>query len=286
MRCSDSNAGRVLLVVNFTLDATYRNRHLLATLYAGRFDGLLFSVSSTCVPDPAFVNCVQRWVPPFRHPCLCGNPALGQHPSALHVSHPRLAEIVWLAREYEFLVITEDDCLLAPWLDAAAVRQRCAEVQAAMPEIYYCPRDHATWSWAQHPAGCAAVDAVADTLDFTRLRTHWLAYSDNALPPEEPRPVFSAFVDFLVFRTEFLRQIAGDLVRLREVWHEIAIPTAVLHNTYRIRRTDGIALWGDERNRPLEQLLGELQEHEFLHPIKLSRYDPRDLLDAYRRLAR
>jgi hypothetical protein len=281
----DSTAGRVLLVVNFTLDATYRNRHLLAELYAGRFDGMLFSVSSTCVPDPAYLNCAQRWIPPFRYPCTCGNPALGQHASALHVSHPRLAELAWQARGYEFLVMTEDDCILAPWLDAAAVRQRCAEMDAAMPEVYYCPRDHATWSWAQHPAGCAAVDADADGLDFTRLRTNWLAYSGRELPAEEPRPAFSAFVDFLVFRTDFLRRVAGDFVRLREVWHEIAIPTAVLHHTSRIRKADGIALWGQDRDRSLARLMEELREHEFIHPVKLSRYEPREVLAAYRTLA-
>lgn len=279
-------AGRVLLVVNFSLDATYRNRHLLAELYARRFDGMLFSVSSTCLADPAYANCVQSWVPPFRYPCICGNPALGQHAAALHVSHPRLAELVWQAQEYEFLVITEDDCILAPWLDAAAVRQRCGEVDAAMPEIYYCPRDHATWSWAQHPAGCAAVDAVADELDFTRLRANWRAYSGRDVPPGGQRPVFSGFIDFLVFRTEFLRRVAGDFVRLREAWHEIAIPTAILHHTSRIRTTDGVALWGQDRDRPLAGLLAELQEHEFVHPVKLSRYDPREVLDTYRRLAR
>lgn len=65
MGAQDVAAGRVLLVVNFTLDAAYRNRHLLAELYAGRFDGMLFSVSRTCVPDPAYANCVQSWVPPW-----------------------------------------------------------------------------------------------------------------------------------------------------------------------------------------------------------------------------
>jgi hypothetical protein len=202
---------------------------------------------------------------------------LGQHAAALHVSHPRLAEIVWQAQEYEFIVMTEDDCVLAPWLNAASIRQQCAEVDAALAEIHYCPRDHATWSWAQHPAGCAAVDRVAHELDSARLRANWRSYSGR-----DAIPVFSAFVDFLVFRTEFLRQVAGDFVRLREAWHEIAIPTAVLHHTSRIRNADGIALWGRDRERPLPALLAELQRHEFVHPVKLSQYDPREVLTLYR----
>jgi hypothetical protein len=286
MRTSDASAGRVLLVVNFTLDATFANRHVLAEMYGGRFDGLLFSISSTCVPDPAYANFVSRWVPPYGHPCSCGNPALGRHAAALHASHPRLAELAWLANEYEFLVMTEDDCILAPWLDAAAVRQRCAEVQAALPAIYHCPREHPAWSWAGHPAGCAAVDAVADMLDFARLQAHWRSYSGRESPAEESRPVFSAFVDFLVFRTAFLRQVAGDFMQLAEVWHEIAIPTAILHQTSRIGKTDGLALWGEDRNRPLAALMATLGEHEFVHPIKLSRYDPREILNAYRRCGR
>ena len=99
-------------------------------------------------------------------------------------------------------------------------------------------------------------------------------------------PLFSGYSDALAFRAEFLRSLAPELELLADVWMELAIPTAILHNTTQIGCWDGLALWGAERERSLAERFALLAEHDFVHPIKLLGRDEGEVKALYRAAAR
>ncbi|MCY2992434.1 MAG: hypothetical protein NTY19_31825 [Planctomycetota bacterium] len=273
---------RVLLVLNCAADASYANRSVLGTLYRGRFDRVAFAVSATCPLDAACWNIVASWSPPPDGPeCICGTGVLGRHLALQHCFHPRLIDIAQTDEGFEFVVFTEDDCLLSPTIDAAAVRRRCAGLEALTPPIFYCSRETQDWVWAHHATGYPAY--LAATRDWSReqLLRNWAGYGGQPLLDAPPQPMFFGFADCAVFRFSFLRRLASDLARLLSVWHEAAIPSAVLYNSSRLGKLDGLALWGPQRDQSLTELLSLLARHDFVHPIKLSLYTPDELLAGY-----
>ena len=271
----------VLLVVNCALDSSYENRHVLDRMYRGRFDRVLFAVSPTCRPDEGFDTVVQSWEPPGTPACVCYNAELGPHGALRHSFHPRLVELAEVAAEFDFVVFTEDDCVISPSVDADWVHQRCGESDCVVPPIWHCDRSNTGWVWTQHGAGYPAFDAVSRLFDRRRMISNWTAYGGGPLPEEDGPPMFFGFADWLVFGGAFFGRLVRDLRTLRGVWHEIAIPTAILHNTSRVGVSNGLALWGTARDRPLEELTAILREHDFVHPIKLRDYSPGAVLEAY-----
>jgi hypothetical protein len=254
-------------------------------MYGDRFPDIAFAVGETCERDDRCTNIVTRWRPRLvDHFCGACNPAYGPHPAGNLCFHPRLVEVAAAADGYEFVVFTEDDCVLAPRIDPTQIRRRCADMDAIVPFLSFCDRDDTSWVWTQHPTGYPAFDRVSDHFDRGRLLRHWAAFGGIPAPPVLYVPMFSGFVDFLVFRVDFIRRLVADLRVLEDVWHETAIPTAILHNTTRIGLADGVALWGAGRERSLEDLMGMLAAHDFVHPIKLSWFSDSEILDAYRRL--
>nr|HLQ45282.1 hypothetical protein [Planctomycetaceae bacterium] len=119
-------------------------------------------------------------------------------------------------------------------------------------------------------------------LDAGQLLRNWRDHSGQAAPDQDWTPAFSGFVDCLILRRDFLQRMVPTLGLLREVWHELAIPTAVLQHTSRVGISNGLALWGTDREQPLDRLLRRLGQHDFVHPIKLLRYESQTLLDGYR----
>jgi hypothetical protein len=275
-------SGRVLLVINFATDFPYPNRHVLREMYAHRFDGLALSVSKTCPSDADFQHVVQSWQPSRFIHCPCGNRELGEHSIHVHTFHSRLIDIAAAADGYEFVVFAEDDCILSPRLDAEHIRRRCQEYDALLSPIWPCYRDDPTWVWLHHESGYPEFDTVSERLDRQRLLSNWAAYSDIAAPDAPCVPMFFSFSDWLVFRVSFLQSILDDLRLFQDVWGESAIPTAILHNTSRIGRSNGIALWHSDRQQLLADLMHKLRDHDFVHPIKLLDYPREELLDAYR----
>jgi hypothetical protein len=89
------------------------------------------------------------------------------------------------------------------------------------------------------------------------------------------------FSDCAVFRGDFLRRVAHDLAGLLDVWHEIAVPSTLLYNSPRLGKLEGVALWGEQRAQPLDRLLTLLQDRDYVHPIKLSRYPMPEVLARY-----
>ena len=77
------------------------------------------------------------------------------------------------------------------------------------------------------------------------------------------------------------RRAAADFERLFGVWHEAAIPSALVRRSTRLGKLNGLALWGGGRERPLAELMEMLIRHDFVHPIKLSRYAPAAVRGAY-----
>lgn len=275
--------GGVLLVVNCALDASYANRHVLRDMYEGMFDEVAFAVSPTCSIDDEFNNIVQSWDPSqLQNSCPCGTPALGEHSTSIHSFHPRLVDVQPIARPYEFLVFSEDDCVVSPRLDATRIREKCGRYDAYMNELEYCGRDNTRWIWTQHETGYPSFDAVAAQFDRERLLGNFRAHRAVAALRDVGTPMFYGFVDFFVLRTQLLGKVIADLQKLQSTWHEAAIPTAVLHHTSRIGVSNGLSLWGDDRLQTLPKLMDWLRLHDFLHPIKLSQYAPAELLDAYR----
>jgi hypothetical protein len=271
----------VLLVVNCALDSSYQNRHVLRELYGGRFERIVFTVSRRCAPDDAFPTVVQSWEPPGEPACVCFNEELGPHGAIRHSFHPRLAEVAELVEGYDFLVFTEDDCVVSPYVSSDWVRERCGSLDCMAPPIWHCDRSNTDWVWTQHGTGYPAFDAASGRFDRRRLADHWTAYGGGPLPDEPGPPMFYGFCDWLVLRSEFFARLVGDLRVLRNVWHEAAIPTAILHNTSRIGVSNGLVLWGTARERPLEELTALLRDHDFVHPIKLRSYAPSAVLEAY-----
>jgi hypothetical protein len=198
--------------------------------------------------------------------------------------HPRLVEIARIEDDFEFVLFTEDDCLLSPALDAAAVRRRAADLDALTPPIFFCAREARDWTWAQHATGDPAYDAATRDWSRATLLRCWAAYGGQPLPDDHRLPMFFGFSDCLIFRFSFLRRLAADLARLLPVWHEAAIPSAVLYRAERLGKLQGLALWGSERERPLAELVALLGRDDYVHPIKLSRFAPDEFLAAYRAL--
>jgi len=277
---------RTLLVVNCALDASYENRALLAELYGRNFTDIAFAISPTCRPDPAFRNIPQSWIPPVDDAaCLCGNPALGRHPAVRHSFHPRLIDVAAIAGEFACVLFTEDDCLVSPRLTADRLGNWCEQFDCVAPPISYCPRHDPAWMWTDHDSVFPRFAEVAGHFSGPRLATNWIRYH-GAMPAERPDlPLFRGFVDWLVLRADFLRELAEDLIHLRHVWHEVAIPTAILHRTSRVGVSNGLALWGGQRQQSLDALTGLLANHDFVHPVKLLGRAPEDVTRAYRRAA-
>ena len=271
----------VLLLVNCALDSSYQNRRVLSEMYEGRFDRIVFTVSSTCEADEDFPTVTQSWEPPGTPACVCGHADFGSHGAIRHSFHPRLVEVAGVAADFDFVLFTEDDCVLSPSVDADWVRQKCGSLDGIAPPIWHCDRGNTDWVWTQHGAGYPAFDAVGDRFDRQRMVRNWTAYGGGPLPEEDGPPMFFGFSDWLVFKSKFLSRLVGDLRILREVWHEAAIPTAIVHNTSRIGVSNGLALWGTARRRPLGELTGLLRHHDFVHPLKLRGLSRGAVLDAY-----
>lgn len=276
----------VLLVVNCALDPSYQNRFVLNEMYKDRFDEIVFTVSSTCTIDGDFRTVAQSWEPAKTPRCICSNPDLGEHGAILHSFHPRLIEVAHTAAEYDYVLFTEDDCILTPRSDSDWIRSRCRSFDAVAPRIRFCDRANTGWVWTQHGTGYPAFDTVADSFDRDQLMQNWTAYGGEPLPDSKRPPVFCGFCDWFILKTTFLEQLVNDLRILQTVWHEMAIPTALLHNTSRIAVSNGLALWGTKQHASLEGLMGKLRERDFVHPIKLRRYSHDDMLDAYAAVGR
>ena len=278
----------VLLVVNCQPPASYRNRRLLASLYGDRFPHVLFSVGEDC-PDEPGLACLATPRPllPIDNLCACCDPASDPHPSGRHATHPRVVNIASYAvsRGFSVVLFVEDDCLLSPRLDPSSLLSRLAGLDALIPYLGFCDRESASWVWTRHPSGYPAYDASCRSLDRPRLLRNWSSYSGQVAPPIAYTPLFGGFVDVLAFRVDVLLRMVPDLLALLHVWHEAAIPSAMLHQTSRIGRFDGLALWGDDRLRPAEELFTSLSGRDYVHPIKLSAIDPGAAASAYRRSA-
>ena len=271
---------RVLLVINCQADASYQNREVLHSLYSDRFDGLAFAVNHSCPTDENYTNIVSHWQPAPLGPhnkCCCGDHAIG-----VHTFHPRLQAVAERADAYEFIVFAEDDCLLSPRLNSLRIQQLCANYDAVLPEIWLCDYADASWTWNPYAAYYSELEEVKRYFDVSRLGRHWANYSGKTFPPRSGVPMFAGFADFFILRTSLLREVVADWLVLEHMWHEIAIPTAILHHTDRIGPTKWLALWGDDRNRSLEDLMAMLHTVDWLHPVKASRYPSSRIRDAYR----
>ncbi len=281
--------GGVLLAINCQEDKLYAYRHLIAEMYAGRFDELAFVVNETCEPDPAFANVVATWKPPPYCPareCPCNDPYYGRHADGVHSKHPRLAELAAHSGGFDAVLFADTDCVLSPSLDSSAVLGMLEGVDVVMPPIEYRPREDWSWCWTHRESGYPSLDRLARYLDRGRLIDHWRALGGAPIDPEPPPPLppmFAAFSDWLAFRSDFLREVAPDFIAAQEVWHEVAVPTIILHATPRIRFSHCLVLWEGDRDRPLPWLVDELRRHDFVHPIKFGRHGA-ELLEAYRGL--
>lgn len=274
-------AGGVLLIVNCALDSSYGNRSVLQAMYGNRFDKLVFTVSATCPVDPHFPTIAQRDAPPARPLCICCNDELGEHGALRHSFHWRLLAADPIAADYDFVLFTEDDCVISPHWDADRVRRCGDDFDAVSPPLRPCRRDNLDWVWTQHPAGYPAFDAASERLNHRRLAAHWADYGKSSLPPTADPVMFYGFCDFFLATNRIWRGLMEDLGALRRVWHESAIPTALLHQTPRIGVSTGLPLWGSDRERSLSELMGLLDEHDFVHAIKLSRYSEAEILAAW-----
>jgi hypothetical protein len=273
--------GRVILALNCQRPASYGNRGVLRALYGARFPEHVFLVGPGCVADPGYPTLRVPFEPWIPGPCpAC--PGLAPHAAGIHHLHPRLAAVAGLVGERDHVLFVEDDCVLSPRWTEAAVRARGDAADAWAGPLWWCdPEDDRGWCWPGHATGFAAFGRVDAAFDGARLARHWREVSGQELPPRLDVPLFGGFVDCLVLRGGLLRAMAADLERLAEVWHELAIPTALLQQTPRIGTLQGRALWGSERLRSLEALVGMLQAADFVHPLKLSWYEPAAVLAAY-----
>lgn len=274
----------VLLVLNCQADFSYGNRRTLARLYGDRFPDLLFTVGASCAIDPDFPTLATDWSPRLKHNlCACCDPSVDPHPSGRHATHPRLARVAEYAasRGFEAVVFAEDDCLLGPSVDRDSILARLERHDALVPHLGLCDRDDRAWVWTRHPTGYPAFDAASSTLDRPRMLRHYAAFSGGFAPPILAMPMFGGFVDMLVFRTELLLRMAPDLIALQDVWHEAAIPSALMNRTARVGPLRGRALWGDDRDLPTESLFAMLHGDDYVHPIKLSRVAESDAVRLY-----
>jgi hypothetical protein len=122
---------------------------------------------------------------------------------------------------------------------------------------------------------------VSHRFDRQRMLRHWAAYGGGPLPEDDRPPMFFGFCDWLVFRSTFFSRLVDDLRILRGVWHEAAIPTALVHNTGRIGVSNGLSLWGRGRDRSLGELMETLRDHDFVHAVKLRELPRQAVLEAY-----
>ena len=122
-------------------------------------------------------------------------------------------------------------------------------------------------------------------LDRQRLLDHWKAVGGRLVgdDPDPLVPMFMGFSDWLAFPTEVLQRVARDCILLQEVWHEAAIPTAIVHNTATIQFARCRVLWGEDRNRPLAELMAMLPDNDFVHPIKFGQHG-RAIVEQYQAL--
>jgi hypothetical protein len=277
----------VLLVINCQEDASYQNRQLLHSLYSDRFD-VAFLVNRSCPTDERYTTIVSDWQPAPLDPdnrCLCVNPSLGVHAIGVHTFHPRLKAVAETANRYEFVVFVEDDCLLSPRVNPVRIQQLCADYEALLLEIWLCDPVNAPWIWNPFAGRYSEREDVKKYFDVSRLRQHWRDFSGNILPDQSGVPMFAGFSDIFILRTSLLREIIADLPVSESMWHEIAIPTTILHHTGRVGPINGIALWGEDRNRSLEDSVAILRTADWVHPVKLSRYPASRIQDAYRTVA-
>lgn len=278
----------VLLVANCQLPQSGANRGLLRSLYGERFPNLAFCVGPE--GDRAPDTIVSPWRPTrlLHHQCGACPPEYSRHPAGIHQLHPRLVAIAEspLIEGADWLLFVEDDCLLGPHVTPESLAAGAGNAEVVLSEVWLCDRDDDSWLWPWHPTGYEAFNApgVADRLDRERMLAHWGAHSGQPAPPVLYTPLFGAFVDWILIRPALLRRMAADLLAMAEVWHELAIPTAILHQTSRIGRSNGLALWGKDRHQPLETLLGLLPGRDFVHAIKPGLYPAEALIAGYRAL--
>lgn len=271
-------ASGVLLAINCQEDKLYEHRHLIFAMYSDRFDRIAFLVNDTCELDPSFTNIVTPWKPPPYSPgraCPCGDAHYGAHAVDVHQKHPRLADLAHAAEGYEAVIFADTDCILSPALTAEAIRRRCTEFDAIVPPIQHWPRGDGSWYWSVHEAGYSSLDRMIHYLDRDRLLRHWRQFRGLPLIPEPSPPLlpmFCGFSDWLAFDAMFLRRIARDFVAMQQVWHEAAIPTAILHGTSRIQVARCQVLWGPDRELPLAELMARARHHDFVHPIKFGHH--------------
>lgn len=278
----------VLLVINCQEDRSYGNRRVLRAIYGDRFPHVLFAVGGGCVIDTDCPTIATAWRPRLLdNACACCDPRTDPHPAGRHATHPRLVDVARFARVhgFEIVVFAEDDCLLAPAIGPASIRARLDGLDALVPYVGFCDRDSTSWLWTRHATGYSAYDVVAPEFDRNRLLRHWSEFSGEPPPPVLYAPMFGGFVDVLAFRTDLLLRMVPDLLALQDVWHEAAIPTALMHRTPRIGGLEGAALWGEDRNRPRGELFAMLAGRDYVHPIKLSLCPGDEALAAYRRVA-
>lgn len=277
---------RVLLVINCARDASYANRHVLSEIYSEQFDAVAFAISQSCVPDRNFRNVVQSWdYSSLSNLCPCGDRTLGDHCTYFHSFHPRLIDVAEIMDDFGYVVFAEDDCLISPNIHSASVASMCKDKDVILSPIEFCPPDDETWVWTRHSTGYAAFDQVASQFDCQRLLSNWERYGGTGIESASCQtPMFKAFVDWTILEKDFLQSLVGDLAHLNEVWHEAAMPTAILHNTHRIGVSNGLALWGGQRAQTLRELIEPLRERDFVHPVKPSLYLPDELICQYEAL--
>lgn len=283
------NDDSIQLIVNCQLPRSRANRGLLRTLYGERFPNLAFCVGPEGDSEPDTI--VSPWRPTryLHHQCGACPPEYSRHPAGIHHLHARLvaiAESPFLARA-DWLLFVEDDCLIGPHVTPETLAENAGDAEVVLSPVWYCDRDDDSWLWPWHPTGYEAFNApgVADRFDRQRLLDHWEASSGQPAPPILYTPLFGAFVDWILIRPALLRRMVPDLLAMAEVWHELAIPTAIMHHTARIGLSSGLSLWGKDRHQPLDALLGLLPGRDFVHAIKPSLYPPEALLAGYRALS-
>jgi hypothetical protein len=280
----------VLLVINCQEDTLYEHRHLIHGLYRARFPRISFLVNPSCPLDDRYANIVVRWTPPPFSPareCTCRHRHHDRHTQDLHIRHPRLIDVADAAVEagVEAVLYCDTDCILSPQLDARAIARRCREYDAITPPIVHHARGDRSWIWAYHDVGFPALDRVGRALDRQRLLDHWKALGGrlNGEDPAPLVPMFSGFADWLASPTDVLQRVARDYLVLQQVWHEVAIPTGIVHNTSRIQFARCRVIWGEDQNRPLAERMAMLRGNDFVHPIKFGRHG-REIVEQYQAL--
>ena len=279
---------RVLVAINCQSDFSYQNRELLQSLYGDRFDDLAFVVNDSCLTDKNVTNIVSHWRPAPLGPdnrCLCCPASVGDHTIGIHTFHPRLQYVAERANDYEFVLFVEDDCVLSPRLNAKRVQELCALTTPSCPAYGLAIRP-------MRPGFGIVTSKPIPKWEKSRIISTGLACGNigRAFPARRflfnPMCQCSPVIPISSFYAlSLLREIIADFQALEQVWFEIAVPTAILHYTSRIGLTEGIALWGADRNRPLEELIAMLRPVDWLHPIKLLMYPSTRIRDVYRAIS-